>query len=156
MKKWIIIPLLFIVFCSFDLQHGMVKVYHKDSRYSSDQICNLRDGKVYKKSSSYPSDIVCRIEGNKIYKTTRLTAPISSIPLRRTRFIEAIPPIPATRFTQLRMAKCTRGTLLTAAIFFTPSKTTKCTKATQPTAVICISATITTSPLKSLLLFYMW
>ena len=68
MKKWIIIPLLFIVFCSFDLQHGMVKVYHKDSRYSSDQICNLRDGKVYKKSSSYSSDIVCRIEGNKIYK----------------------------------------------------------------------------------------
>jgi hypothetical protein len=45
-----------------------VRVYKGDSRYQSDILFTVRNGKVYKGRSTYQSDILLRIDKDVIYR----------------------------------------------------------------------------------------
>ncbi len=51
---------------------AQVRVYKGTSGYTSDVICNIKDGKIYSKTSGYTSDVICHVKGNKIYKGTSM------------------------------------------------------------------------------------
>ncbi|MBQ1732568.1 MAG: hypothetical protein II037_10195, partial [Bacteroidales bacterium] len=44
-----------------------VKIYKGTSVYSSDVVCNIRDGKIYKANSVYSSDVIFTIRDGKVY-----------------------------------------------------------------------------------------
>ena len=58
---------IFILSC-VTIMVAQTKVYKGTSTYSSDIICNLKEGKVYKKTSTYSSDILLNIKDAKLYK----------------------------------------------------------------------------------------
>ncbi|MDO5447172.1 MAG: hypothetical protein Q4F34_05280, partial [Prevotellaceae bacterium] len=64
--RFFLVILLVGIFASMSAQKA-VKVYSGRSSYTSDIICNIKDGKVYKKNSTYTSDILCSVRGKKIY-----------------------------------------------------------------------------------------
>ncbi|MBP5583353.1 MAG: hypothetical protein J6X43_05300 [Bacteroidales bacterium] len=70
MKKFVLQIILIIMGLSFlnFLTQSTCKVYKGTSTYSSDVICNSKDGKIYKGNSSYSSDVLVTIRDKMIYK----------------------------------------------------------------------------------------
>ncbi|MBR4114863.1 MAG: hypothetical protein IKK40_02510, partial [Bacteroidales bacterium] len=97
MKKFVLQIILIIMGLSFlnFLSPSTCKVYKGTSTYSSDVICNLKDGKIYKGNSSYSSDVLVTIRDN--------------------RYTKVIPHIVATYFTPFPTERFTKGTQVTAA-----------------------------------------
>lgn len=64
-----LLTVIFITLLSLTM-YAQVRVYNGRSTYTSDVVCNVKDGKVYKKNSTYTSDIICNVRGKRIYRGT--------------------------------------------------------------------------------------
>ena len=61
---------IIIILSASIIAYAQTKVYEGRSSYTSDVVCNVKDGKIYKGQSSYTSDILATVRNQNVYSKT--------------------------------------------------------------------------------------